>query len=35
MRFFPKGKHDDALDALEMAVKLALKHTAFARCLSV
>lgn len=35
MRFYPKGRHDDALDAVEMAVKLALKHTGFVRCLSV
>jgi phage terminase large subunit-like protein len=24
MKFFPKGAHDDAVDALEMAAKLAM-----------
>jgi predicted phage terminase large subunit-like protein len=27
-RYFPRGKHDDGLDALEMAVRLSTEHNA-------
>jgi predicted phage terminase large subunit-like protein len=33
MRFYPKGAHDDGLDALQIAVNLAHEHTFFGRIL--
>ncbi|HHT9138414.1 MAG TPA: phage terminase large subunit [Candidatus Wunengus sp. YC60] len=35
LRYFPKGPHDDGLDALEMVVRLCYKPARECRCLSI
>lgn len=35
IKYFPKGKHDDALDALELAIRIANENTFRGRILSV
>jgi len=35
LRYFPKGPHDDGLDALEMVVRLCYKPSRNPRCLSI